>query len=151
MQFPHRVDGVGVFGLLVLPISYHAREAQCQTTRIMRAVLQAVECDLDDELGTHVDVIPSRWVSIACSCLVCQPSRPSVNPLNVLPSITKPPVSGSRAPRCRLESLPCRRPWPHSAARTTRSSVLACFTFIQFPPLLPASYAPPRALAISPS
>src|SRR5438046_5347660 len=58
MQFPHRVDGVGVFGLLILPISYHAREAQCQTTRIMRAVLQAVECDLDDELGTHVDRDP---------------------------------------------------------------------------------------------
>ena len=44
-------------------------------------------------------------------------------PLNVLPSITNPPVASSRAPRCRFDSQPLRRPWPHSAASTTRSSV----------------------------
>src|SRR5207302_50519 len=49
----------------------------------------------------------------------------SVRPLNVLPSMTYPPAAGSRAPRCRLESLPVRRPWPHSAANTTRSRVCA--------------------------
>ena len=38
---------------------------------------------------------------------VCQASISSVMPLNVLPSITKPPVSGSRAPRWMLDSQPC--------------------------------------------
>src|SRR3954467_6655257 len=45
----------------------------------------------------------------------------SVRPLNVLPSITN--SSSRRAPRWRFESHPRRRPWPHSTASTTRSSV----------------------------
>ena len=63
----------------------------------------------------------------------------SVRPLNVLPSITKPAPDGSRAPRCRLLSQPRRRPWPHSAASTTRSSVWRGLTFSQPAPRRPAS------------
>ena len=47
--------------------------------------------------------------------------------------------AGSRAPRCRLLSHPCRRPCPHSAARTTRSRVVAGFSLRQLCPRLPAS------------
>ena len=72
-------------------------------------------------------------------------------PLNVLPSITKPPVAGSRAPRWRLLSHPCRRPWPHSAASTTRSSVCARLTFSQPAPRRPASYGASSAFTITPS
>ncbi len=37
-------------------------------------------------------------------------------PLNVLPSMTNPPVAGFNAPRWMLDSLPVRRPEPHSTA-----------------------------------
>ena len=112
---------------LVRAIALHAREAQRQAARDNRAVLDLVERDLDDELRPDVDdVCPSRPISSASSAAVCHASISSVMPLNVLPSMTKPPSSGSRAPRCRLLSQPCRRPWPHSAASTTRSSVRAC-------------------------
>ena len=60
-----------------------------------------------------------------------------MRPLNVLPSITWPGPSGSRAPRCRLLSQPRRRPWPHSAASTTRSSVWRGLTFSQPAPRRP--------------
>ena len=59
---------------------------------------------------------------------VCQASISSVIPLNVLPSITKPPDAGSRAPRWMLESQPWRRPLPHSTASTTRSRVCTGLT-----------------------
>src|SRR5215210_6303515 len=70
---------------------------------------------------------PSRWVSRARKRSVCQASSSSVSPLKVLPSIAQP--SPSRAPRCRLDRYPRRRPWPHSAASTTRSSVWTGLTF----------------------
>ncbi|OEV18134.1 hypothetical protein AN221_23560 [Streptomyces nanshensis] len=60
-----------------------------------------------------------------------------MSPLKVLPSIAKVP-SGRRAPRWRLESLPVRRPLPHSAASTTRSRVCTGLTFSQEAPLRPA-------------
>ena len=72
-------------------------------------------------------------------------------PLKVLPSITKPPFTGSRAPRCRLLSQPLRRPLPHSAASTTRSSVRTAFTLSQSDPRLPAAYGAARRFAITPS
>ena len=75
----------------------------------------------------------------------------SVIPLKVFPSITNAPPAGSRAPRWRFESFPCRRPCPHSAARTTRSSVCAGFTFNQPAPRLPASYGASSAFTITPS
>ena len=46
------------------------------------------------------------------------------------------PVARSR---CRLDSQPCRRPWPHSAASTTRSSVCTGLTLSQ-----PVRVDPPR-------
>ena len=72
-------------------------------------------------------------------------------PLNVFPSMTKPPLAGSRAPRWRFESLPVRRPCPHSAASTTRSSVCDGFTFSQPAPRRPASYGASSDFTMTPS
>ena len=80
---------------------------------------------------------------------VCQRSSSSVIPLNVLPTITKP--SSPRAPRWRLDSQPWRRPWPHSAARTTRSNVCTGLTLRHEPPRRPAAYGDARSLTITPS
>ena len=57
----------------------------------MRARLQIVERDLDDELGAHVHGHRVASVSRASSAFVCHASISSVIPLNVLPSMTKPP------------------------------------------------------------
>src|SRR5439155_1028905 len=81
-----------------------------------------------------------RSVASSRNRSVCQRSSSSVSPLNVLPSMTKPPVAGSRAPRCRLDSQPRRRPCPHSAASTTRSRVCRGFTFTEAEPRRPTSY-----------
>ena len=60
--------------------------------------LDPVEGDLDDLLGPHVhDVRRRATVSSSVNRSVCQASISSVIPLNVLPSITNPPVAGSRA------------------------------------------------------
>ena len=56
--------------------------------------LDAVEGDLDDLLGTDVTTWPSRYVSSSRNRSVCHASISSVMPLNVLPSITNPPVAG---------------------------------------------------------
>ena len=82
---------------------------------------------------------------------VCQVSSSSVSPLNVLPSMTKPPVEGSRAPRCRLDSQPRRRPCPHSTASTTRSSVCRGLTLIHPAPRRPAAYGVASDLTTTPS
>src|SRR5256885_13064693 len=55
VQLSDGFDGIGVFGLLVVPIAYHAGEPKRQPAWIMRAVLQAVERDLHDEFGFHLD------------------------------------------------------------------------------------------------
>ena len=55
---------------------------------------------------------PLRARASSAKRAVCQRSSSSERPLNVLPTITKPPVSGSRAPRWRFESQPRRRPLP---------------------------------------
>ena len=59
-------------------------------------------------------------------------------PLKVLPSMTKPPCR-VRAPRWMFDSVPWRRPLPHSAASTTRSRVWRGLTFTQAEPRRPAS------------
>ncbi len=82
---------------------------------------------------------------------VCQSSMASVIPLKVFPTMMNPPVAGSRAPRWILESLPRRRPDPHSTASTTRSSVCTGLTFSQPAPRRPAWYGASGALAITPS
>ena len=53
-----------------------------------------------------------------------------MRPLNVLPTITNSP-SAPRAPRCRFDSHPWRRPLPHSTASTTRSRVWTGLTLRQ--------------------
>src|SRR5438046_9440426 len=151
MQFPHRVDGVGVFGLLILPISYHAREAQCQTTRIMRAVLPAVECDVADELGTHVDRDPFA-VGLDRLQLLRLPLEQLVRQsLERLAEHHEAAVLGIAGAEVQVGEFAVPAAVAPLGGQDDQSSVWACFTFIQFPPLLPASYAPPSALAISPS
>ena len=93
---------------------------------------------------------PCGPVSSSSSRSVCHWSIASVSPLNVFPSMQKLP-SGSRAPRCRFDSQPRRRPWPHSAARTTRSSVWRGFTLSHAPPRPPAAYGSVSAFTITPS
>src|SRR6266540_2294455 len=88
---------------------------------------------------THHIGAPASRLYHRSSCSVCQVSSSSVRPLKVLPSITKPPSSGSSAPRWRLLSQPWRRPWPHSAASTTRSRVWRGLTLIHPAPRRPAS------------
>ena len=90
--------------------------------------------------GRTWTVWPSRPTSRSRNAAVCQVSSSSVRPLKVLPTITKPPPSGSRAPRWRLDSQPRRRPWPHSAASTTRSKVCTGLTLRHALPRRPASY-----------
>ena len=97
---------------------------------------------------THPSV-PSTASSVNRS--VCQRSISSVMPLNVLPIMTNPPVSGSRAPRWMLESSPRRRPEPHSTARTTRSSVWVGLTLTHPLPRRPAAYGLSAALTTTPS
>ena len=122
-----RRDRVGVGGGLVGPVALHAREAEREAARILRTRLHVVERDLGDDFRPNVDgvrVAPNLELE---KLRRLPPSISSVSPLNVLPSMTKPPRSPSRAPRCRLLSVPVRRPLPHSAARMTRSSVCACY------------------------
>src|SRR5690242_10602830 len=55
-----REDGrerVGFLRPLVRPVPLHAGEAQGDAARVAGAALDAVEGDLDDELGTDVDVV----------------------------------------------------------------------------------------------
>ena len=97
---------------------------------------------------THPEV-PSTASSVKRS--VCQRSISSVMPLNVLPIMTKPPVSGSRAPRWMFDRVPWRRPDPHSTASTTRSRVCVGLTLTQPLPRRPAAYGLPAALTTTPS
>ena len=50
-ELAHRVERVGVLGALVGPIAQDAREAERHTARVARAALDAVEGDLDHQLG----------------------------------------------------------------------------------------------------
>src|SRR5438552_15735749 len=49
-----RPQRVGLGGQLVRPVALHAREAQGQTRRIARRLLQVAEGDLDHDLGPDV-------------------------------------------------------------------------------------------------
>ena len=96
---------------LVGAVALDPREAQRQAAGILRARLHVVEGDLDHQLGPHVHrVAVARGPRAPSSSRVCQASISSVMPLKVLPSMTKPPVAGSRAPRWRLESQPLPPP-----------------------------------------
>ena len=53
----HRVDGVRLLRPLVGTVGFDPGEAQRQAARVVRAHLQVVEGDLDDQLGAHVDGI----------------------------------------------------------------------------------------------
>ena len=54
VQRAQRVDRVGLLGALVGAVAEDAREAQRHAAGVARAGLDAVERDLDDQLGTHV-------------------------------------------------------------------------------------------------
>ena len=95
--------------------------------------------------------MPSRLVSSSRNRSVCHASSSSVRPLNVLPSMTCSSFAGSRAPRCRFDNQPLRRPCPHSAASTTRSRWWTGFTLSQVPPRRPASYGASTAFTTTPS
>ena len=133
-------------------VALHAREPEREARRIVRARLHARRTRSRRRAragrGRRARRVAS---SSARSRSVCHASISSVSPLNVFPSITKPPLAGSRAPRCRFESQPSRRPLPHSAASTTRSSVCARFTLSQLAPRRPASYGASSDFAMSPS
>ena len=83
--------------------------------------------------------------------MVCHFNSSSVRPLNVLPTITNPEPSSARAPRCRFDNQPCRRPCPHSTASTIRSSVWTGLTFRHDFPRRPASYGAAAAFTTTPS
>ncbi len=61
------------------------------------------------------------------------------------------PPSGSRAPRCRFDNQPDRRPLPHSTPITTRSRVCSGLIFCQLFPRRPALYGDARSFTIAPS
>ena len=100
------LDRVGLVRPLVGPVALHAGEPQRHAAGVAGARLDAVERDLDDQLGPHVDDVPvapglAREQLLGLPC-----EHSSVSPLNVLPSITNPPAAhrgrpggGSRAAR----------------------------------------------------
>src|SRR6185503_18510801 len=50
----HGIDGIGVLGPLVRAIALHAREAQREAARVLRALLDVAELDLDHQLGAQL-------------------------------------------------------------------------------------------------
>ena len=114
-QAPHRLDGVGLGGGLVVAVADDPGEPQRQAAGVARRALEAVEGDLDDLLGADRDDVRRAVglgpVASSVNRSVCQASISSVMPLNVLPSMTKPvSAESSRAPRWMLDSQPLRRP-----------------------------------------
>ena len=136
---------------LIGPIPLHSRETQGKTAHIARTHLNLIKRDLRNELWLHIHRIFIARHSDFSNSAVCQTSISSVKPLNVLPNIAKPPFSVSRAPKCRLLKNPRRRPFPHSAASITKSSVRACLILSQLWPRAPAAYKEPLAFAMMPS
>ena len=150
-QPPDVVEGVGLGGRLVLAVAQHPGEAQRDPAGVARRGLHAVaRRSRRRARGARRTCQPSSDTASSCSRAVCQRSSSSVRPLKVLPSITKPPA-GSRAPRCRLDSRPVRRPCPHSTPRTTRSRVCRGLTLSQAAPRRPAAYGASSALTTTPS
>ena len=123
-----RADGferVRLVGALVGPVPKDAREPQRHAARVARAALDAVEGDLDHELRPDVHAV-RRAARLQLEQALGLPLEHRVGqPLEGLPEHAEAAVrlrgrrgAGSRA-------SPRRRPWPHSAASTTRSSVCA--------------------------
>ena len=120
----HRVDRVGLGGRLVVAVAQHPREPQRHPARIARAASapRRRRSPRPARAGRVTTQSP-RSTASSWNRSVCQRSSSSVSPLNVLPSMTNPPVRGSRAPRCRLDSqprapaaAPTRRPAPPGRA-----------------------------------
>ncbi len=89
---PDRVDRVGLLGPLVVAVAQDAREAQRHAAGVARARCTPSKAISTTSSGRTWTTMPSREVSSSSSRSVCQASISSVMPLNVLPSITKPPV-----------------------------------------------------------
>ena len=112
-------------GRLVVAVAQHAREAQRHAARIARARLHAVEGDLDDQLGPHVDD-----VAVAADLEREQPlGLPGEHLVGQALERLAEHHEAAGAGRARrgagCSASPRRRPWPHSTASTTRSSVCA--------------------------
>ena len=90
----HHLEGVGRGWRLVGTISPDAGKPEREASRVLRALLNVVEGDLDDELWPNRDAVRSRATASSRSRFVCAASISSVSPLKVFPNITKPPLSG---------------------------------------------------------
>ena len=144
------VDRVGFGGGLVLAVAQHPGEPERHPAGIAGLVCTPSKATSTTSSGRTRTTQPESSTASAPNRLVCQRSIASVSPLNVFPSITNPPA-GSRAPRCRFDNQPVRRPCPRSTASTTRSRVCLGLTFSQPAPRRPASYGVDSDLTTTPS
>ena len=95
VQGQHAVQGVGLVGRLVVAVAQHPGEAQRDTARVARrASGPRRRRSRPPARAARARRAPSRRTSQRQQRSVCQRSISSVMPLNVLPSITKPPVVG---------------------------------------------------------
>ena len=132
VECAHCLDGVRLRGRFVGTVSFYACESQSESARIVRTGLNIIECNFDDDFRPHRDRVAVRRKLKGFELLACQINISSVMPLKVLPNMTKPPLTGSRAPKCRLLSHPSRRPLPHSMARI-RVQSMGPFNFETWP------------------
>ena len=149
----HRRDRVGLVSALVVAVAKHPGEPQGDPAGVA-ASSAAARRRRSRRPARGAPRPPSprcRRPPSSVNRSVCQRSISSVMPLKVLPIITKPPVSGSRAPRWMLDEVPWRRPEPHSTASTTRSRVCVGLTLTQPLPRRPAAYGLSAALTTTPS
>ena len=129
-----------ILGALVRPIAHDAREAQREPARITAARLQLVERDLDDELRAHLDdVAARRRIERERFELLGLPLEQLVRQALERLAEHDEAARGVARAEVQIAEPPCRRPLPHSAASTTRSSVCATLIFSHAAPRLPAS------------
>ena len=103
----------------------------CTPSRAISTTSSGRTCTTCPSLGADGD---------RCSALGLPAQQLVGQPLERLADHHEVAVVGPRAPRWRFDSQPWRRPWPHSTASTTRSSVCTGLTLRHAPPRRPASY-----------
>ncbi|CAN5788620.1 hypothetical protein BH20PSE1_BH20PSE1_26980 [soil metagenome] len=57
----HGADDIGIVRGFIGPISLYPRETQREAARILRARLQRIEGDFDDQLRPYVDGVSVAW------------------------------------------------------------------------------------------